>query len=197
MKLLSALAACALCMGAFAQPAPPAQSEAHINAILDEAAVEIWAQSDRYWHEGMHFRLMGALYMVIEMDPHWLEAYTNLGWLLESNHKDEAAVGTYLRCISLNPEAWAPYFDLGYFYYNHKQYDQALEPLVASTERKPTSLNPWRLLAHTYTKLGRLDDALRVWNRILETASDDPGAKHNQQEVRALIEAKASGEQPK
>ncbi|MEI6513909.1 MAG: tetratricopeptide repeat protein [bacterium] len=197
MRLLVAFAIFALSIRVMAQSSPPAKTEKRVYDILDAAASELWSQTDVYWHKGQHYHVMSLLYMLIEIDPQGLTAYDNLGWLLESNHKDAQAIEIYKLAIKNNPNSWEPYFDLGNYYYNKKQYDLAIVPLKASTERVPSNSNPWRLLAHSYTKLDRLEEALEVWNKILMADPKDVAAKLNRDEVKAMIEAKASEEKPK
>lgn len=191
------------------QTVAPAASKAKIERIREVAGQRMWVQADAYWHEGEHFHLMRLLYLVVEADPQNTEAFEDLGWLLASNKLDSAAVSVYEHAIAANPKQWGPHYEIGFYYFNRKDYLNALAPLVTATEKmkaggdwtkrsvaqNPGLLNPWRLLAHTYERLNKLNECVGVWDRVLQIAPTDAPAKLNRDRVKELIAGKKPAEE--
>lgn len=188
-----------------AQPKRSADTpQARVERIMKSTNDQLLVKADAYWHEGQHFHLIRLLYFVVEGDPNNMEAFEDLGWLLASNKLNTAAVALYRQAIAFNPDQWSPYYEIGFYYFNKKNYSRALPPLNQAIEKmkkaglwtrtniaaNPGWLNPWRLLAHTYERLARLKECVAVWDQVLKIAPNDATAKLNRDRVKAMSSGK-------
>ena len=84
----------------------------------------------------------------------------HMGELLTALGRFSEALDWFQKAVRLNPlhPAWYLY-EIGKAYYGARQYEQALAPLRAATNRFPTFITPRRHLAATYAQMGRLDEA--------------------------------------
>src|SRR5262249_38362744 len=83
--------------GAGAQPAPgrravprtpPAaitSDPARAQALLTHITDELWEYGDRFWHAGRYEDRIGLDYVIIELEPGFVEAYGTAAWLIDSN----------------------------------------------------------------------------------------------------------------
>ncbi len=111
------------------------------------AASLIWLEVDRYWHQGLLYRMVPLMRTCVTLDPNFVEAYLIGAWhlaynataklidtpqhLKKWNPKYKACVGEketfyYLaidflkRGIRHNPRDYKLYFDLGFAIYKNK-----------------------------------------------------------------------------
>jgi tetratricopeptide (TPR) repeat protein len=196
MKHWMAAASVGLAGFAWGQGVPPKASAERISTIMDQAATQMWQYTDRYWHAGEHVHMMWLEYLIVEMDPTFVNAFSGLAWLLDSYGYDAEAVRVYNRSIAQNPRSWEAYYELGFYYYNNKLYADAKPYLQKATENSPTLANPHRLLAHACERLGQYEESLRAWDAVLKMAPGDPAATANRERVKKLLEdKKAAGGQ--
>jgi tetratricopeptide (TPR) repeat protein len=155
-----------------------AQSEAIVEQVLSQVTDRVWTHGDYYWHEGRYEDQVAICRLVRRMDPGYVEAYSSGAWLLENLGRDDDALALYREGAHAVPDDWHTQHDLGYFYYQHKNYPDAIESL-----KKAVALGPpayvWHILAHSYEKSGDRERAIATWRRCLELHPDDGAAQHN------------------
>jgi tetratricopeptide (TPR) repeat protein len=90
--------------------------------------------ADEYWHEGHHYKTMALMFVLIEYDPRDVENISSLAWLLDGYGETARAIQVYQRGIRLNPNRYDLYYDLGFAYFNKRQYAQALPYLEKAVQ---------------------------------------------------------------
>ena len=162
-----------------------------IRAIWQAAHGRLELQND-YWFEAGDFpRTIQTLRVMQSLYPNDYDSITNLGWLLESTEQWDEALAVYIRYGKENlddPDAHLPEAN---FYFMKKAYAKVPPLLEPAISRKPHS-NTYRILAHSYERLGMLKDSARVWNAYIAAAPSDATAKVN----LARVERKMKGETP-
>lgn len=85
-----------LCIGipAFAEPLYNTSNEAKLE----------YNQGIDYYKNGQYDRSMGAFRRAIELDPNYIDAYYNLGTILEYLKQDESALDTFKQIIVRKPD---------------------------------------------------------------------------------------------
>ncbi|MBN8689662.1 MAG: hypothetical protein J0L72_02590 [Armatimonadetes bacterium] len=153
------------------------------------AAHDAMSEQVDVWFHGTDFpRCIQLLYFQYEIDQHDYELATNLGWLLESTDRHNEALAIYIRYRKDNltdPDAALPEAQ---YYFMRKAYAK-VPPLVEPALAKNPHPNMYRILAHSYEKMGMLGDCLRIWNKYLALNPSDLAAKKNRDRVKQKLEA--------
>ena len=162
-----------------------------MRAIWQAAHERLELQND-YWFDAGDFpRTIQALRMMQSLYPNDYESVTNLGWLLESTEQWDEALVVYIRYGKENPEDPDGPYPEANFYFMKKAYAKVPPLLEPSLAKKPHP-NSFRILAHSYERLGLLKDSARIWNIYIALAPNDGAAKAN----LARVERKMKGETP-
>ncbi|MCS7273705.1 MAG: tetratricopeptide repeat protein [Fimbriimonadales bacterium] len=188
MRYLLLAAGCALLIGAlWGQPKPPEPIARKLTVLRQLAEFRLIQLADEYWHTGKHYKTMALMFVLIEYDPHDVENISSLAWLLDSYGETARAIQVYQRGIRLNPNRYDLYYDLGFAYFNKRQYQQALPYLEKATEFANAPALAWKTLAHCYERLGRYRDSLRAWEQAKAKDPNDPAVELNMQRVRRKL----------
>jgi tetratricopeptide (TPR) repeat protein len=84
------------------------------------------------------------------------------------NRRDFAhAVCHFNRAIDLDPTLAEAYNQRALAYYLQERYDESIEDGLRAVERMPCHFGAWAGLGHCYAHAGRLDDAVRCYERAL------------------------------
>lgn len=167
------------------------QESTRLRAIWQAAHERLEIQND-YWFDAGDFpRTIQTLRMMQSLYPNDYESVTNLGWLLESTEQWDEALAVYIRYGKENPEDPDGPYPEANFYFMKKAYAKVPPLLEPSLTKKPHP-NSYRILAHSYERLGLLKDSARVWNFYIALAPNDGAAKAN----LARVERKMKGETP-
>lgn len=168
------------------------------------AASLIWLEVDRYWHQGLLYRMVPLMRTCVALDPNFVEAYLIGAWHLAYNAtakltdtpqqlkkwspKYKACVGEketfyYLAIdflkngIRHNPRDYKLYFDLGFAIYKNKMndYPNAVRYLTEAV-RVPHERWVRRQLYICQELNGQYEDALRGWEDYKQRFPDNPVA---------------------
>lgn len=143
------------------------QSAVQVDGILSGVVDALWAQNDQYFHEGDYPRIIALDRIIVQADPHFIDCYTTGALLMWSDGLDADAEAFYRQCIQNNPRTSAAYYDYGVFLYHHlRRYDAARRVFQTSAALPDAGVIDWRMLAHSYEKLGQYDRAVTEWRRI-------------------------------
>ena len=125
---------------------------------------------------------------VVELDPHFIEAYT-LGALFLGYTADDlaGAIALLERGVPHNPARWELPHDLARAYYlDLKDYPKALHWFQV-TDRMP-GRPPYvpRLIARLHAATGQLETALELWEALRESATSDWAREIADREIAKL-----------
>lgn len=157
-------------------------AQSRMERIYGSMRERIVSQTDHWFDDGEFPRCIHLLRFHNEYEPNDFEVATNLGWLLESTEQWDEALATYVRYKVRNPSDIDASYPEANFYFMKKVYAK-VPPLLEPTIAKKPHPNAYRILAHSYEKLGLLSDSKRVWDRYLKIAPDDGAAKRNRERV--------------
>ncbi|HRK21413.1 MAG TPA: hypothetical protein PLX06_06375 [Fimbriimonadaceae bacterium] len=183
---------CLAALTALTAIAPAAKPDSQrLNAIWRHVYDRMEKQNDAWFDQGDFPRCIQSLRLMNSVFPTDYESATSLGWLLESTEQYDEALIAYIKFGKDNlghPEG--PYPEAN-FYFMRRLYAKVPALLEPTIKQKPHP-NSYRILAHSYEKLGLLADSKRVWDTYIELSPDDGAAKNN----RARVEKKIKGEIP-
>lgn len=155
--------------------------------IADKRAVGV---ADIWFKDGEFPKCIQLLKFRAELWPSDYEVYTDLGWMQENIQHWDEALATYVRFRNQNPnDKEAPYPE-AQFYFMKKAYAK-VPPLLEPTLAAKPHPDSFRILAHSYERLGLLSDSLRVWKQYLAFKPDDDAAKNNLNRIEAKMKGTA------
>jgi len=172
---------------------PDPRTVAQVDGITDRVVDRLWGAVDGYWHQGDYRRIVALARICVEADPGFNEAWSVGAWLLWSLGDTPAADAFLREGVRRNPNVWDLHYELGWHLFNTKRYAEALPSLQSATRFTDAPAQPWKILAHCYEKLGRLDESAAAWRTVVARFPRDPAAPNNLQRVeqaRAARDAK-------
>ena len=142
-----------------------------------------WTRAVQYYGEkhhaggGPYELLWPLLHITTELDPHLIPAYEFGGTFLSA--KQPQGAGTPEKAIALvrfgihnNPDNWRLYSDLGYIYYDLKQYRESSEAFFEAS-RIPNAHPFMKVLAAQMAQHGGEAETARVlWSSVYQTTRD-------------------------
>lgn len=143
-----------------------------------------WTRAVQYYG-GMHaagggtYQLLWPLLNITaHLDPHLRQAYEYGSAFLSANPPNGAglpdkAVELVRYGISQNPDDWRLYYDLGFIYYDLKDYREAANVFLAGSKLPNASPFLAVLAARMAEHGGEIETARLMWNTTYETANDN------------------------
>ncbi|MCX8052909.1 MAG: tetratricopeptide repeat protein [Armatimonadetes bacterium] len=147
-----------------AQSEIPATSLIKLQELFGGVRDRLWEINDDFWHRGQFERCIAVLRLIAAMDPHDTDAYANGAWLMQNQYRDDEAEAFLIKCLANNPDVYESYWELGYFYYMHERFGEAIENLEKAVAFDVPEF-VWHLLAHAYEHDGDVGTALTIWFR--------------------------------
>lgn len=140
--------------------------------LREVAASLLWLKIEDYFHSGEHEKIAPLIRIITWLDPHFIEAYSSGAWQLAWNSEDWRLIPSaeeFLReGIKNNPDKYELYADMGWLYYDKvKDYDKAIE-WYKKAVALPSPPSVKRMLAHSYERAGKIDEAIKVWKELIE-----------------------------
>lgn len=194
-RTIGVLAVAAAACAVWASPNAP-DPDPRQQAIFGAAQSRMNEQLDVWFEAGDYPRCIQLLRTQVSLDPNDYEIATNLGWLLESVDAYDEALSVYVQYRRNNPMDPDGSFPEAHFYFKRKAYAKVPALLEPSLKLGPHG-NSFRILAHSYEKMGMIGDSLRVWDKFLDVAPNDPQAKANRQRVMGKMRADATRQSTK
>jgi tetratricopeptide (TPR) repeat protein len=182
MAVASALALLAAMCSANGGKKKLTQAE-RLNVIWDAALARVNMQTDAWFEDGEFPRCIQLLRFQNILEPSDYETATNLGWLLESTEQNHEALATYIRYAKQNPTDPDRFYPEANFYYMKKAYAKVPALMEPTLTFKGSHANCFRILAHSYERMGMLKDSKRVWELYLKRVPTDDAAKNNLKRV--------------
>ena len=166
--------------------ARPQEAASRQEAIWNEVDEQLIAYVDGNFHDGDIPRAIHGCRLRYVMHPDDWDAVTDLGWLLESTEREGEALSMYIKYQSDYPERRDSAYAVVEFWFRKKAYAK-IPPLVEPELAKTPHANMYRWLAHSYEKLGRYLDSVRVWDELLALSPGDQAAKNNRERVKQKL----------
>jgi tetratricopeptide (TPR) repeat protein len=167
-----------------------------LKAIWSVAQERLDGQNDYWFEAGDYPRTIHSLRMANALFPDDYEVATNLGWLLESTEQWDEALVVYIRFGNDNPSDPDAAYPEANFYFMKKAYAKVPSLIEPTLPKKPHP-NSFRVLAHSYERLGMLKDSARVWQSYIALAPSDDAAKNNLRRVENKMKGEAPPPPPK
>jgi len=160
----------------------PGLPEAHFHLGIALARQQRYEEAADCFVLATHFR------------PDFAEAHFQLG--LAEFHRDrfDEALASFRRATELRPGYADAHCNLGYLLYKHlEQLDEAEEHLRRALALDPASIDARTNLAMVLDHRGATDEALAMYDRILEVAPGDPEVRLNRALIRLMRADYAQG----
>jgi len=188
MNLLPIVGSAILISAGWTQASPPESIQRKLATVRQQIEFRLVQLADEYWHTGHHYKTMALMFVLMEYDPHDVENIGGLAWLLDSYGESARALQVYQRGIRLNPNRYDLYYDLGFMYFNKRQYAQALPYLEKAGQFADAPAFVWKTLAHCYERLERYQQSLQAWEKAKQIDPSDSAIEPNMQRVRQKLQ---------
>jgi len=185
MKYLAAFLLLTCSAASFAQ-AKSSLDPKRMAAIQDATDDRIRNQIDVWFERGDYPRCTQALRYLATAKPGDYDAQSDFGWMLENMEQYDEALAVYIHYRKKYPDQPDSAFPEAYFYFSRKAYSK-VPPLLEPTISGKPHPNSYRLLAHSYERLGLLVDAKRTWSTLVRVHPEDDTAKANLDKVEKKI----------
>ncbi len=96
------------------------------------------------------------------------DAYNYLAKIYMEKGNNELAVENYKKAVEFKPDFFEPNFELGKYYFSINDYKTASKYLTTASNSQPDNIEPLSLTAETYKQTGKADEAVKIFERILE-----------------------------
>ncbi|MCM8818341.1 MAG: hypothetical protein NC915_02535 [Candidatus Omnitrophica bacterium] len=146
---------------------------------LTESQVDLlYLTADNYWHTGEYNKIFPVFYLITRILPNDINAYVLGGWFLingiapkyQGKKKElikNFAVEFMKEGIKNNPYDYRLYWELAWFYYNEKKYNDALQYLeIAEKYEHPFYIE--NLKAIVFMRTNEIEKAIKEWEKIRE-----------------------------
>lgn len=168
-----------------------------VDGICAHVAIDLWQRADDYFHAGDYPRAIATDRIITADEPTFLEAYATGGWLLESDGDLADAEAYYKEGVDNNPTHSYAYYNLGFFYFNTMHnYPMAVQTFKSDVKTSDAEANDWKMLAHSYERVGQLDQAVSAWRIIKKRYPTAPAVDYNLNKDLKLRAAQQAGAKP-
>lgn len=110
----------------------------------------------------------------IELNPRHAQAHNNLGVSLAGLGRYQEAVEVYRKAAELSPGTGEFNYNLGNALCKMGENDAAIEAYYAATRATPDHFGSWQGLARILRQAGRVDEAVQVFDNLIELRPGDP-----------------------
>ncbi len=121
-----------------------------------------------YRVSGEYERSLEEIDIAAEGQPDEATIFTERGWTLDALGRQAQAEQAFVEAIKRDPSYWRVYMDLGGFYFNHVQYDRALELYREALDLAPGNPTVLHNIGSAQLSRGEFEDALRTFETLRE-----------------------------
>lgn len=146
------------------------------------------AEKDALFDDGDFPAAIQILSWEIMWRPDDYEAVTDLGWMYGNIERPDLELTTYVRFRQLFPENPEAHYPEAQFYFLKKSYKQVVAILEPTLDFKvKPHANSYRILAHSYDRLGFYKESLATWDKYLALNPDDEAGRNNRDKVKQKL----------
>lgn len=166
-------------------------TSAGTNEILSAAYQRLGDQRDYWFNDGEFPLSTHSLRFQVEWTPHDYDLVTSMGWMYGNMEMHGLEIATYQHFRDRFPEDPEAHYPLAEFYFKKRAYAHVVAILEPSMKlgTKPHA-NSYRLLAHSYDRLGYFQQSVAVWDTYIKLAPDDKAAVLNRDKTRKKLGGK-------
>jgi anaphase-promoting complex subunit 8 len=154
---------------------------------VDKFCVETCCVVGNYYSlRGQHEQAVSYFQRALKLNPSYLSAWTLMGHEYVEMKNTAAAVEAYRRAVDVSPKDFRAWYGLGQTY---ELLDMPLYTLYyygKAAALRPRDARMWSAVGQTYEELGRLQDAVRAYERA--NACDERGEGQALGQLAALYE---------
>ncbi len=166
------------------KPISAGEAEQRVTETRDFVADLLWDHTEVRWHAGGWEEAIALCRRIVEIQPHFVEAYNGAAWMLWSMDRDEEAIEVYRAGIAANPDRHEIHHEFGMYYYHRQKWDLAAEQFRKSVELGAPAYFQ-HMLPNTLERAGRTKEALAEWRALWKRFPEDPIPKRH---IEALEE---------
>ena len=96
------------------------------------------------------------------------DSYNYLAKIYTEKGENELAVENYKKAVEFKPDFFEPNFELGKIYFSINDYKMASKYLTTASNSQPDNIEALSLTAETYKQTGKADEAIKIFEKILE-----------------------------
>jgi tetratricopeptide (TPR) repeat protein len=94
-------------------------------------------------------------------------SYFNMGVIYQSRHELDEAITAYTKALALNPGSASAAYNLGFVYLDKNMTEPAVQQFKRAMQLDPKNLNAIYYAGYASEKLGRRDEAKRLYQSVL------------------------------
>ncbi|CCW34336.1 hypothetical protein CTKA_00654 [Chthonomonas calidirosea] len=161
----------------------------------EAAAGLLWVRCDEFFHSGDYDAILPLVRIITWLDPHAANVYVTGAWHMAYNFTDSTGERSDRRYIAPseallnegirnNPRIYDVKFEKGWENFdkikNYAIAAEAFQDAINTPANKEVDsddypygapLKVWHILAHTYERMGRIPDAIAVWDQAIQIST--------------------------
>jgi len=167
-------------------------------AVIEDARdARVSNQSDYWFDKGDFPAIIQALRYRLGLNPGDYETLTDLAWMFKNIERPDLELALVVQFRRDNPDSADAAYPEAEFYFNKRSYVQTIDLLSRVIDMTPPpQANAFRILAHSYSRIGFLKESLAVWDKYIALVPGDAAAKVNRQRVVDRIAAQKGKNPP-
>jgi tetratricopeptide (TPR) repeat protein len=159
-------------------PLPAVVAEQRVADARDAIADALWLKTEEQWHKGEWDEAIRVCHQLVQLEPHFIEAYNGAAWMLWSMDRDDESIALYREGIAANPKRYEIHHDFGMYYWHRQTWGKAVEQFRRSVENGAPR-NFQHMLPNSLERARRKQEALVEWRALLNRFPDDPIAERH------------------
>jgi tetratricopeptide (TPR) repeat protein len=160
-------------------------------AILGESLLQLDLQTERHFHEGEYNHMINLERIIVQGDPHNMDAYATAAYYLWSLGVDatgdakkqryDEAEALLNQGIVANPSSFYMYDEMGTYWWLERKDPKSAIPFFEKAVKFDCPWQTWNSLANCYEKMNIWDKAVSAWEKAAFYPNDVVAARRLKQ----------------
>ena len=155
--------------------------------MLNAAVDGLWDAADAYFHDGDYVRIVALCRICVELDQSFVEGYSSAGYLLWSMGEIPSADALLEYGTRRSKKPGQLHDEMGQQLFRTKRYADAARYLEKAIKLGGVEVSAYSSLGHSYTKLSKFEDAVRVWQLAVKKFPNYPGGPKNLKDAQERL----------
>lgn len=147
-------------------------------------AFQNFSRGNFFLDNGSPKKAISQYQRAILLSPDFSDAYGYLGFAYKQSKQINEAIKAYNKALEINPKDSQVYFELGGVYFNRKDFKTAASYFQKAAALNPSDPNYRNMYAVSLYRIGRADEAISIWEGILQKNPEYNPAKINLDKYR-------------